>query len=144
MAEFLHDDELDAETPWSDQVYLQMLPNSWIHYFPMREAWFAGLAGRSEMIVHGSTLDPEPYAAQPYYPLTPTAGCLSTIEMWNPEDGSLVYSDQLTLLRAFEAAGGPNGYLVLVELDATERPVTITNVIEDILEAERRLQTSAP
>jgi hypothetical protein len=139
VAEFLHDDTLEPNTPWALAQYLSLLPASWAGYFPMQEAFHAGRAGRSEMIIHGSTMDPAPFRAQPFYPLTPTAGCLSTIELWNPEDGRLLHSDQITLLRAFEAAGGPNGYLVVVELDNAARPVTILDVIEDVLEAEKRL-----
>lgn len=143
VAEFLHDEEMDPATPWTEEIYEQMLPASWHDYFPMREAWYAGRAGRSEIIAHGSTLDPDLFADRAHYPLTPTDGSLSTIELWDLKDGSLVYSDQLTLLKAFESSGGPNGYLVVVELDAQEKPVSITNVIADILKAEEKLASAA-
>jgi len=132
VADFLHD--ATAEAPeWSEEFYLSLLPPSWRGYFPISEAWLAGRAGRSEIIVHGTTIDPEFYVGEAYYPNTPSAGCLCAKEFWNPEDGRLVYSDQLALLKAFLSGGKRNGYLVVVELDDRAAPVTLDEVIPTII-----------
>ena len=69
-------------TPGQDSMllYTQLLPASWRNYAPMMEAWYAGKTGRSEIIAHGTTIDPEYYAGKPFYPLTPTMGCLCARE----------------------------------------------------------------
>ncbi|MBK8979456.1 MAG: hypothetical protein IPM29_26450 [Planctomycetes bacterium] len=125
--EFLHG-AAGAPASWTEAAYAELLPASWRGYRPMFEAWLAGRAGRSEILAHGTTIDPEFTAAQPFYPLTPSAGCVTTIELWSPVDGSLVRSDQQVLVRAFEAAGGPLGFLVVVDIDARPAPVTLADV----------------
>jgi hypothetical protein len=136
VPQFLHDPAASGD--WTEDVYTQLLPASWQGYFPMREAWLAGKAGRSEMLMHGTTISPDHYRSETYWPFTPSAGCLCTLEFWSPEDGRLLHSDQLALLRAFLDGTDGNGYLVVVEIDANLRPVTIGDIIEDVLAAEAR------
>src|SRR5690606_23300361 len=105
--------------------YQQIIPGSIRNYFPLYEAYYAGLAGRNEIIAHGTTVDPELYAGKPYYPLTPTMGCLCTKEIWN---GIREESDQQKLVNGLLSAGGANGYAVVIEIDDKEAPVTLEDL----------------
>ncbi len=136
VEEFLHSSKVDEEKPWSIDLYRDLLPESWQDYFPFYEAWYAGEAGRTEMIIHGTTINPEFYRGESYYPHTPSAGCLCAKEFWSEEDGSLIYSDQLSLLRAYNESGKIKGYLLLVELDNQQKPVTMDDVISELLAVE--------
>ncbi len=93
---------------------------------PLYESYYAGLAGRSEIIAHGTTIDPHYYAGKPYYPLTPTEGCLCTKEIWN---GKRISSDQQKLVNGLLKAGGANGYCVVIEIDDKNAPVTLNDVL---------------
>lgn len=112
---FLRDSTLQ-DTVWTKEQYSRLLPEAWRNYAPLYDAWYAGAAGRTEIIAHGSTVDPLWYRNLPCYPLTPTLGCLCTKELWNPEDGSRLVSDQQLLADAVLQAGGADGYLLVVEL----------------------------
>lgn len=112
---------------WVLDDYLSLLPSSLKNYVPLRESYYAGLAGRNEIIAHGTTIDPEYYKGKPYYPMTPTEGCLCTKEFW---DGKLIYSDQQKLVNALLAAGGAYGYVVVFELDDEQAPVRMSNIKE--------------
>ena len=135
-AEFEH--RADVEGPWTRARYDAILPPSWHGYAPMREAWLAGRAGRNEMLLHGSTIDSEPYRSRPWYPLTPSAGCLVAGESWSAAEGRLVRSDQLTLLKAFTRGGHDRGYLVVIELDDRAAPVALAEVLDEVLAGEAR------
>ena len=106
-----------------------MLPDSWKEYYPIYESYYAGLAGRTEIIAHGTTVNPEYYKAQPYYPLTPTEGCLCTKEIWSKVDGKRMQSDQQKLVNALMAAGGANGYCVVIEIDDRQKPVSLNDIL---------------
>src|SRR5580693_1471975 len=93
------------------QMYLQPLPSSWRKYAPMMEAWNAGKVGRTEIIAHGTTIDPEFFKDKPFYPLTPTEGCLCAKELWNVTSGRLLVSEQFNLISAFQATPGYRGLL---------------------------------
>ncbi len=125
------------EPGWTLDRYRALLPASWRDYAPLQEAWLAGRAGRDEMLMHGSTIDPRYYAGSRFYPGTPSDGCLVAMEYWSPE-GVLVHSDQIALLQAFTAQGRDRGYMVLVELDAAPTPVALAEVIQAVLDAEAR------
>jgi hypothetical protein len=137
VSEFLH---RHSDLEWNVRLYSQMMPPSWRGYVPFEEAWLAGLAGRSEMLCHGTTISSDYYIGEPYHPFTPSAGCLVTIEEWHPETGLLTRSDQLTLVQAFVRAGGPRGHMVVVELDSESRPVSLNEVEQQLLAAEAALQ----
>lgn len=136
VAEFYHDPAM-GDIEWSKGLYLALLPKSWRGYFPIHEAWYAGKAGRSEMLNHGTTIDPEHYRGQPYYPQTPSAGCLCTLERWDPETGALLESDQVRLLNAWHEAGDGTGYFLLVELDDQKKPVSAEEVRQFITNLEQ-------
>ena len=133
LAEYEH---ANIEGEWSVARYESFLPSSWRNYFPFKEAWHAGLAGRDDMLLHGSTINPEYYRNNSYYPGTPSAGCLVAMEYWSKSDGRLMHSDQLTLAKAFTAGGMDRGYLVVVELDDRDQPVTLADVVADVVVAE--------
>ncbi len=48
--------------------------------------------------MHGSTDEIKYFEEQPFYPLTPTRGCLSSKEIWSEKTGKSVDSDQLKLI----------------------------------------------
>lgn len=122
---------------WTDAAYDAFLPPSWRNYFPIREALLAGLAGRDEILAHGNTVNPAYYRGASYFPAAPSAGCLVAMEYWSKDDGTLVHSDQLALVKAFVSGGMDVGYLVVVELDDQPRPVILADVIEAVVAAER-------
>jgi hypothetical protein len=109
--------------------YRHILPDSWKEYAPIYEAYYAGGAGRTEIIAHGTTVNPEYYKNQPYYPLTPTQGCLCTKEIWSALDGKRMESDQQKLVNAVKAAGGANGYVVVIEIDDQQKPVSLQDIL---------------
>ena len=125
------------EPAWTLDRYRALLPASWRDYAPLQEAWLAGRAGRDEMLMHGSTIDPRYYVGSRFYPGTPSDGCLVAMEYWSPE-GTMVHSDQIALLQAFTAQGRDRGYMVLVELDPAPTPVALAEVIQSVLDAEAR------
>ncbi|MBS1948300.1 MAG: hypothetical protein JST47_11080 [Bacteroidetes bacterium] len=104
-------------------MYKQLLPASWRKYEPMLEAWDAGKGGRTEIIAHGTTIDPEYYKGKPFYPLTPSQGCLTGKELWNVTTGRLLVSEQLNLVNAFLATPGNKGYLYVINLGDEQKPV---------------------
>jgi hypothetical protein len=106
------------------RMYLELLPPIWRNYTPMMEAWSAGKIGRSEIIAHGTTIDPEYFKDKPFYPLTPTMGCLCAKELWNPTSGHLLVSEQFNLVQAFLATPGNTGYLYVINVDDLHKPVS--------------------
>ena len=105
---------------------------------PVREAYFAGMAGRWDIIAHGTVIDPEYYAGEPCYPNTPSLGCLTAAERWSPESGERVASDQQALVDAMKGAGFDRGYVVVVEIDSVQSAVTLHDVLPFVTEAEAR------
>ena len=68
---------------------LQPLQN----YLALYQSFIAGQLGRSEIIAHGTTINPAYYQLQKYYPLTPSLGCLCSPEIWDC-NGQLIKSVQ--------------------------------------------------
>ena len=117
------------EYKWDSSIaplsaYQNLLPLSWKKYQPMTEAFYAGKIGRTEIIAHGTTIDPEYFKDKPYYPLTPTLGCLCAKELWNVTTGKLLVSEQFNLYSAFLSTPGNKGYLIVVNLDDQQKAVT--------------------
>lgn len=135
-AEFEHG---DAATEWSEAFYDGFLPPSWHGVASIKEAWLAGRAGRDELLVHGTTLNPAYYAGSRYFPGTPQQGCLISSEDWDPASGRLVASRQLTLAQTYAAAGRRDdlaGYLMVVELPG-EGAVTPAEALALVVAAGR-------
>ncbi|MBP7283900.1 MAG: hypothetical protein KBA66_20105 [Leptospiraceae bacterium] len=128
-----------SNSKWNLKSYLDLFPSSWKNYFPIQEAYIAGEIGRSGIYAHGTTVDTELFVDYSYYPNTPTRGCLSAKEIWSKKTGKLMYSDQLSLLNAVKMLELTNGYMVVVELDDREMPVSLDEVLMDILEMEEGL-----
>ena len=105
------------------QAYLQLLPPSWRNYAPVTEAFDAGRIGRTEIIAHGTAIDPEYFKDKPWYPLTPTNGCLCAKELWNVTNGHLLVSEQYNLVSTFMATPGSKGYLYVINIDNQQAPV---------------------
>jgi len=120
------DDNTITDSVWSIDRYQKLIPKKLKDYLPLYESYYAGLAGRSEIIAHGTTIDPNYYLGKPYYPLTPTSGCLCTKEIWN---GKRLESDQQKLVNGLLKAGGAYGYCVVIELDNKHAPVTIEDLL---------------
>lgn len=123
-SEFFHED-LTGE--WEMDDYLDLLPDSWKEYIHFHEAWYAGKAGRSEIIMHGSTILPELYENEPYYPLTPSLGCLTHYEKWS-KNGRLIKSDQQKMVDALMACSTQQGFMVVVELNDEEKAVELEDI----------------
>jgi hypothetical protein len=104
--------------------YLELLPASWQTFEPMMEAWHAGQIGRTEIIAHGTTLDPDLFKSKPYYPCTPTQGCLCAKEIWNTTSGRLMSSDEFGLVEALRSTPGTRGYLFVINVDDQKKPVS--------------------
>ncbi len=122
-------DVSDSVTKSLGDNYRFLLPVSWKNYYPFYEAYYAGKAGRTEIIAHGTTVNPEYYKKKPYYPLTPTQGCLCTKEIWSAFDGKRMQSDQQKLVDAVTKAGGAIGYCIVIEIDDQQKPVSIKDIL---------------
>lgn len=127
------DDSTIEDTVWRKEYYAKLLPLNLQNYSPLYHSFYAGMAGRTEIISHGTTINPEFYKGKPYYPHTPTQGCLCTKEIW---DGRRLESNQKLLINALLKAGGAEGYCVVIELDDKEAPVTIDEILPYLLKAE--------
>jgi hypothetical protein len=125
ISSFLRDDNI-TDTVWNLDYYKRIIPASLQNFSPLYEVYYAGLSGRGEIIAHGTTIDPSYYLHQPYYPLTPSEGCLCTKEIWN---GKRQESDQQKLVNALLKAGGAEGYCVVIDLDGKKAPVTLHDVL---------------
>ncbi len=131
LQHFFNDSTI-TDTIWTLEWYKKLLPAKTTHYGPLYESFYAGKAGRTEIIAHGTTVDPEYYAGELYYPQTPTMGCLCTKERWSEVDGKRLESDQQKLAAALQKAGGANGYCVVIEIDDAQKPVTLPEILSFI------------
>ena len=134
--QFFMKDSTITDTAFTEEWYKKLLPASLKNYASLYGSYYAGKAGRTEIISHGTTVDPEYYKGKTYFPLTPTQGCLCTKELWSASNGSRVYSDQQKLINAIQQASGPDGYCVVIELDDKKQPVNINEVLPFILRSE--------
>ncbi|MEO7962232.1 MAG: hypothetical protein ABIR19_11830 [Ginsengibacter sp.] len=125
VKKFLADSAI-TDSIWSLQYYDRLVPAELRNYQPIYDSYYAGLAGRNEIIAHGTTIDPAYYNDKTYYPLTPSMGCLCTREIW---DGKRIESDQQKLVNALLQGGGANGYCVVIELDDKQAPVSINEIL---------------
>lgn len=112
----------DSTDPkWS---YANILPESWQGYTPIYESFVAGKAGRTEIIAHGTTIDPAYFQGRPFHPISPTLGCLCAMEEWDTNTGRLISSDQHRLADQFLRAPGIDGYLFVININDTPAPVS--------------------
>jgi hypothetical protein len=126
-----------TDTGWNKDFYSNLLPDSWKNYLPVYEAYYAGKAGRNEIIAHGTTIDPGFYFGSSYFPFTPSLGCLTTKELWSLETGKIVESGQIKLMNALSSIEFEKGYFVVVNIEDTYSPVTLNEIKDLILKAEK-------
>lgn len=124
----------DGDTSWDIGRYRALLPRSWQQYAPVYQSFYAGEAGRTAIIAHGTTIDPEYYKGETYYPQTPSLGCLCTHESWSPETGRRTESDQQKLVNAIKKTGlsglkGGIGYAIVIELGDQQKLVTLQDIL---------------
>lgn len=125
---------------WSIQAYLDLLPTSWQSYFPIKEAYFAGEIGRNAIFAHGTSIDTDFYKGNIFFPNSPTRGCISSKEIWSRNSGKCLYSDQLILIGSIKKLNIKNGYMIVIEIDDENRPVSLDDILLDILEVEEFAQ----
>ena len=100
---------------WTLDLYNGFYPESWKAYLPKNMAYYAGKAGRGEIIIHGTTIDTDFYKLQSHYPFTPSMGCLCTLERWDETDGNLLESEQLKLVNALKNNKITNALMYVIE-----------------------------
>lgn len=115
------------DTTWSSALYASLLPPTWKIYNGIYESFYAGAMGRNAIIMHGTTIDPEFYKAETYYPQTPSLGCLCSYEEWN-EQGFRTGSNQQQIVNALNSIGSSNGYVVVIDIDNQKKNVGIEDV----------------
>lgn len=104
--------------------YLQNYPPEWRGNASVQEVLAAGKTGRTEIIAHGTTIDPEYFIGRSFYPLTPTLGCLCAREQWNITTGKPSFSEQLNLVNAWMSSPARKGWLYVINLNDKEAPVS--------------------
>jgi hypothetical protein len=142
---YFHAGDSVVWTPNHDMLwsYLQLLPPSMRNLPSVTEAFYAGKIGRNSIIAHGTTIDPEYFKNKPWYPLTPTMGCLCAKELWNVSNGRLLVSDQFNLVSAFSATTGSRGYLYVIDIDDQKKAVSKAEVERLVKEFEaKKLQVN--
>jgi len=125
---FLKDSTI-TDSVWTKELYQQLLPKALQKYHPLFQSYYASAIGRTEIIAHGTTVDTAFYRGQPYFPLTPTEGCLCTKEIWSATDGRRTESNQQKLVDAVKKAGGADGYLIVIEIDDQQKPVSLSEIL---------------
>jgi hypothetical protein len=128
---FLKDSTI-ADTILTEALYKNLLPEKLREYKPLMRSFYAGAIGRTEIIAHGTTINPAFYSGQPYYPQTPSLGCLCTSETWSKKDGSRLESDQQKLVTALQKTNSINGYCIVVEIDNQQKAVAINEILQYI------------
>lgn len=116
------------DSSWNLGLYASLLPPSWKNYNNIYESFYAGQMGRNAIIMHGTTIDPEFYKNQPYYPQTPSMGCLCSFEDWS-EDGYRTVSNQQKIVNAINSTGSSEGYVVVIDIDDKKSNVDISEVL---------------
>ncbi|WP_207515489.1 hypothetical protein [Longitalea luteola] len=137
---YFHAGDSVVYTPNYDALwsYLQLLPPSMRNVSSVTEAFYAGKIGRNSIIAHGTTIDPEYFKNKPWYPLTPTMGCLCAKELWNTSNGRLLVSEQFNLVSAFSATAGNKGYLHVIDIDDQRKPVSKAEIERLVKEYEKK------
>jgi hypothetical protein len=106
-----------VDTTCTLEQYSNLLPKNCRNYKPLYGTFYAGKAGRTEIIAHGTTINPSYYSTCSYYPFTPTMGCLTSVEIWDSKTGYIQKSNQQKLTDALQKNGGAIGYLIVIEID---------------------------
>ncbi|HMP87909.1 MAG TPA: hypothetical protein PKE63_11565, partial [Lacibacter sp.] len=103
------------DLPGDEQETYRRLLGPYAKFAELWESYEAGRIGRTEIIAHGTTIDPGFYAGQPYWPHTPSLGCLCSPEWWNDE-GLREQSEQEAWIRWVREGLVQPRWLVVVEI----------------------------
>lgn len=105
--------------------YNALLPPSWQNYFPIQASYWAGMAGRTLLRIHGSGEDPGFFTNNQRYPQSrgwnPAIGCLSALELYD-STGRLQSAHIPQLLSKLGTK--PTGYLIVVESPHTPAEIS--------------------
>lgn len=112
LTEFSHG---KMNNEWSLEAYNRFFPESWQSFTGKNMAYYAGKAGRSEIIIHGTTIDTDFYKEQRYYPFTPSLGCLCTLERWDDKTGNMIESEQKKLVEALKENKIEKAFMYVIE-----------------------------
>lgn len=102
----------------SDTNYVNSYSNilgSLKKYPQLQQSFMAGKLGRSEIIAHGTTINPAFYKNKPYYPCTPSLGCLCSPEIYNHQ-GKRVKSEQVHFINTILQQKIKPTWLLVVEV----------------------------
>ena len=102
------------DTPYANFYTKQLGPLK--KYASLMESFTAGKLGRSEIIAHGTTINPNFYKKQTYFPNTPSLGCLCSPESWN-EKGERIYSAQAEWINALQKIHKQPFYLIVADIN---------------------------
>lgn len=97
------------------KIYEKLLGPSLYQYNSLWESFTAGRIGRTEIIAHGTTINPAFYKNQSYYPNTPSLGCLCSPEIWNDE-GEVIYSSQYKWIKLVMLMKPMPLYLIVADI----------------------------
>jgi hypothetical protein len=128
---FLKDPAI-ADSVLTEALYKKLLPEKLRSYKPLLGSFYASAIGRTEIIAHGTTINPAFYSGQPYYPQTPSLGCLCTRETWSEKDGRRLESDQQKLIAALQKTSSINGYCIVIEIDDQQKAVSVNEILQYI------------
>lgn len=112
----IDDDSFFVNNQRNTELSYKTLLGSLSSYDNLWQSFYAGKIGRSEIIAHGTAINPNYYKNKPYYPNTPSMGCLCSPEIWN-DKGIRTYSAQQLWIDELKKLGGGKGYLIVVEID---------------------------
>lgn len=84
-------------------------------FISLWQSYEAGKIGRSEIIAHGTTIDPVFYRKKKYFPCTPSLGCLCSPETWN-DNGERTYSAQSDWIKVLFALKSQPVYIIVSEV----------------------------
>lgn len=127
--------DIASNTSWSEEAYSSLLPAALRGYDSMLQTYIAGELGRTEIILHGSTIDPEFFSDESFYPFTPSLGCMTALELWNPETGKLLKSSQQELVTVYSSMEEEDGYLLVVPThyqDKKEIQQTLISLLSEL------------
>ncbi len=125
-------DSAIGDTVLTEALYKKLLPEKLRYHQPLLGSFYAGAIGRTEIIAHGTTINPAFYSGQPYYPQTPSLGCLCARETWREKDGRRLESDQQKLVAALQKTNSVNGYCIVIEIDNQQKAVGINEILQYI------------
>ncbi len=97
------------------KYYSKLLGSSLINFNGLWQSFTAGKIGRSEIIAHGTTINPAYYKNQTYYPCTPSLGCLCSPEIWD-DNGKQISSEQQKWIKVLMDKKLKPNYLIVAEI----------------------------